>query len=314
MLFLSMSQCDVPWGWVCWGTPLQPGGVLCRDTQVSVMQASSRTANSRAETAPGQIRGEKCITSCAGFASVVVTAFRSKVAVLPDTTLYCVLRCKPSIANLVDFCEDILPFDCRESFLWCRRKVEGFQESRDLSLAKEGTQILQSRHSMEWWNHGQILHLLSRPWPSVGRAGVRSREEEKVMQVKGLPHARGLGALQSTRSGLCYMACRGMMISTSLRMWGAWLQTECSHSHLVQVRCQSVRLSSAERAQVPRFPWKSGTCVISGNCSSCLSSSTVNCERFLSEDIQSCSFTMSQKWSWGAKTHMSNYIKTAQKT
>lgn len=37
----------------------------------------------------------------------------------------------------------------------------------------------------------------------MGRAGIQSGEEERVMQVNGLPHARGLGALQSTCSGLC---------------------------------------------------------------------------------------------------------------
>ena len=37
----------------------------------------------------------------------------------------------------------------------------------------------------------------------MGGAGIRSGEEEEVMQVNSLPHARGLGALQSTCSGLC---------------------------------------------------------------------------------------------------------------
>lgn len=79
---------------------MQPNGVLCRDTQVSVMQASSRLGNSGAVIAPRLIQGENCVTSCAGFANVVVTAFRSKVAMVSDIALHCVLCTMSSIADL----------------------------------------------------------------------------------------------------------------------------------------------------------------------------------------------------------------------
>lgn len=113
--------------------------------------------------------------------------------------LYCVLHCKPLTCWLL----------WGHLTLWLlqvlrtRSKLEGLQNQRDLRLAREGTQILQSRHAMKWWHSGQILHLLSSLWPPVGRPGIWSGEEEGVMQVNGLPHARGLGALQSTCSGLC---------------------------------------------------------------------------------------------------------------
>lgn len=154
MLFLFVSQCHFPWGWVCWGRPVQPGGVLCGDTQGSVTQAGSRTGNSGAVIAPRLIQGENCVASCAGFASVVIIAFRSKVATVPDTAfqlcaLYYVLPCKPSVASLVDFYEDILPFNCHESYLQTRSEVKGLQKQHDLGLAREGAQILQSRRAMK---------------------------------------------------------------------------------------------------------------------------------------------------------------------
>lgn len=50
--------------------------------------------------APGLIKGENCVTSCAGFANVIVTAFRSKVAEVPDTAFRCVPCTMCSVANL----------------------------------------------------------------------------------------------------------------------------------------------------------------------------------------------------------------------
>lgn len=100
MLFLFVSQHPIPWGWVCWGRLLQPGGVLCGDSQVSVMQAGIRTANSGAGIAPRLIQGENCISSRGGFANVVIIAFRSKVATVPDIAFHRVPCTVCSIANL----------------------------------------------------------------------------------------------------------------------------------------------------------------------------------------------------------------------
>ena len=64
------------------------------------MQAGSRTGDSGAVIAPRLIQGENCITSCAGFANVVIIAFRSKVATVPDIAIPCVPSTMCSIANL----------------------------------------------------------------------------------------------------------------------------------------------------------------------------------------------------------------------
>lgn len=64
------------------------------------MQAGIRTANSGAGIAPRLIQGENCISSRAGFANVVIIAFRSKVATVPDIAFHRVPCTVCSIANL----------------------------------------------------------------------------------------------------------------------------------------------------------------------------------------------------------------------
>lgn len=101
----------------------------------------------------------------------------------------------------------------------------------------------------------------------------RGRGGDASQQFTSCPGYWGLCRVHVVVCALC--GIRGMMIETSRRTWGAWLQTERSHGHLVQVRHQSVRHSSLESDEIPRFQWKSGTFVVSENCSLCLSSSAV---------------------------------------
>lgn len=184
--------------------------------------------NTRAVIAPRLNEGENCITSHSGFANVFITALRPKVATVPDTAFHCVPCTLHGTANLqLQSCfEEILPFDCCESYSRTSNKVEGLPNQHDLSVTRGGTQMLQSGRDMKRWNDRQILHLLSSPWTSVGRASVWSRQEEGVMQVSGLPHARGLGALQN--SGLCTTRHVGEWWSVCL--WGSeqltsdWMQ------------------------------------------------------------------------------------------
>lgn len=89
-----------PLGWVCWGRPAQPGGVLCRDTRAGIMRAGGRMGNSGAAIAPRLSEGENCGISCAGFASVVITAFRPKVATVPAIAFHCVPCTACSITDL----------------------------------------------------------------------------------------------------------------------------------------------------------------------------------------------------------------------
>lgn len=189
-------------------------------------------------------------------------AFRSRVAMVPATALHVVPCTVCSIANCQ--LQVLLTF---EQFVFA------------VNFAyRLGARWKDSKSNMTWvclekgpesyradmaWNDGQNLHLLRSPWRPVERAGIQSGEEEGEIQVSGLPHAMGFGTLQRTGGGLCSAWHAGEWY---LRVWGAWLQTEGSHSHLLEVGHRS-------GAWVPSFQWKSRTCVISENFSLRLSCS-----------------------------------------
>lgn len=185
-----------------------------------------------------------------------------------DTALHGVPCTMCSVANhqlrdlFVDFCEDTNFFWC-EFYLHTRSKVEGLQKQHDLSLPGEGTQVPRSRRAMKWWaEHAsaeQSLTSCGKSWYSEwGRRGGDASQWFTLCQ-----DSRDLAEHRQWCMGC--MACRGMI---SLRMWRAWLQTEGSHSHFLEVGHHS-------GAWVPSFQWKLRTCVISENFSLCLSSSAV---------------------------------------
>lgn len=168
------------------------------------------------------------------------------------------LCCKLSIASVVDFFWGH-NFFFWEYYLHAGSKVEGLQKQHDLGLPREGTKV---PHGMKWWaelaSTEQSLTSCGKSWYSEwGRGGDASQQFTSCQ-----------GSWDHGEHRQWFMQCMTCGGMISLRIWGAWLQTEGSHSHFLEVKHQS-------GAWVPSFQWKSRTCVISENVSLCLSSSAV---------------------------------------
>lgn len=174
--------------------------------------------------------------------------------------LYYVLCCKPSVARLIDFCEDTNFFFAMNFVYTLGARWKDSKTSMTSVCLGKGPR---SHRADMPWNDGQSLHLLSSLWPPVRRVGIQSGEEKGEIQVTGLPCARGVGTLQSTFSGL----------------WGAWHAGEwclwgCREPDL-KLKATIATFRSWTSVRCPSFQWKSRTCVMSGNFSLCLSSSAV---------------------------------------
>lgn len=160
--------------WIHWGRLIQPHGVLFRDTQVTLSQAVNRMGNSEAVAAPGLIEGENYISLCARFVNNVIT-FRAKGAIAPDIALHSVPCTMCSVANcqsqvLLTFLRTQIFFSVNFIYMLGARWKDS-KSNMTLVCLEKGPK------SHMAWNDGQSLHLLSSPWPPVGRADIQSGEE-----------------------------------------------------------------------------------------------------------------------------------------
>lgn len=173
--------------------------------------------------------------------------------------LYSVLCCKLSIASLVDFVRTQTFFAVNFIYILGARWKDSKSNMTSVCLEKGP----RSHRADTAQNDGLSLHLL-RPLTSCGKSWYSEWGRRWGDAGKWFTLCQGRWDLAEHRQWFMRcMACRGMI---SLSMWGAWLQSEGSHSHFLEDGHQS-------GDWVPSFQWKSRTCVISENFSLCLGSS-----------------------------------------
>lgn len=213
-----MSWRHICWGWVCWGRRCSPVGCSAGTPRLAFVQASRRNgtqqgcdctqANSRRKLCHFMCRVCQCGCYC-----FQIQSSNSTWYCLLLCALYCVLQLQvlltfvrtsyPLVATSLTYGPGARWKDSKTNMtsVWLEKGPRSCRADRPWSDEMMG------RSCICW----AVLDLW---WEEL----VLSREEERVMQGNGLPHAREPGALQSTRGGLCTTQHAGEW--WWIRLWG----------------------------------------------------------------------------------------------